>query len=149
MIYLHDYISQNRIIFIDAPDKDGALNALVDAMSASPEILDKEKFRKEMFQREKILSTGIGLHVAIPHVKSDVVKDMIIGIGISKKGIAWDAIDGLPVHYIFMIAGATEQHDAYLRILSKIVLLVKNSKRRDNLLSSQSAADIIAQFTDL
>jgi len=149
MIYLRDYISQNRIIFIDSQDKDGALNALVDSMSSSPEILDREIFRKEIFKREKIVSTGIGLHVAIPHVKSDVVKDLIIGIGICKKGIDWDAIDEQPVHYIFMIAGSTEQHDIYLRILSKIVLLVKNSKRRDNLLNSQSAGDIIAQFTEL
>jgi len=71
-----------------------------------------------MLEREKIVSTGIGMGVAIPHAKLTSVEDFFIAIGILSKGVQWNALDGGPVRLIFMIGGPDDKQTAYLQILS-------------------------------
>lgn len=149
MIYLRQYLDPSHVLFFEEGDKDDVLNRLIDCLISSPNILNGEVFRKEIFKREEIISTGIGLGIAIPHVKIKEVKDITICIGVSKKGIDWGALDNQPVHIVFLIAGAADQHELYLRLLSKIVLVLKNQTRREKLIESKNVDDVIGLFTNL
>ncbi len=149
MIYLKDYLEPNNVLFLDASDKESILDAMINHMCKSPKILNKEVFRKAVYERESILSTGIGLGIAIPHVKIHEVKDIIICIAIVPKGVEWGAIDNKPVKLIFMIAGAEDQHELYLKILSKIVLVLKKKERRESLIAAKSADEVIKHFINL
>lgn len=149
MIYLKDIIKADYVAFLETTDKDATLNELIHLMDNSENILDKEKFREAVFQREQIVSTGIGLGMAIPHVKIKEVADITIGIGIVRKGIDWNAIDNKPVHVVFLIAASDEQHEKYLRILAKIVLVMKNQSRREKLLKAESAEEVISLFENV
>ena len=149
MIYLKDIIKADYVAFLETTDKDATLNELIHLMDNSENILDKEKFREAVFQREQIVSTGIGLGMAIPHVKIKEVADITVGIGIVRKGIDWNAIDNKPVHVVFLIAASDEQHEKYLRILAKIVLVMKNQSRREKLLKAESAEEVISLFENV
>ncbi len=149
MIYLKDYIQTSQIQFLDGMEKKAAIEQMCELMAVSSNIVDKDQFKKSILEREEIVSTGIGLGIAIPHVKIDQVIDMTIGIGICSDGIPWDAIDNKPVKIIIMIAGSKEQHNLYLRILSKFMLVLKKEKRRNQLIEAQSVEDIIALFSEL
>lgn len=149
MIYLNTLVHSDFIAFLDESDKKAALDTLIDLMDTSPNILDKDVFREAIFERESIVSTGIGLGIAIPHVKIKEVRDLTLCVGISKDGIDWNAIDNQPVHVVFLIAGSDEQHEVYLRILAKIVLLLKNRKRREKLIQARTIEEVVALFENI
>ena len=149
MIYLNTLVHSDFIAFLDESDKKAALDTLIDLMDTSPNILDKDVFREAIFERESIVSTGIGLGIAIPHVKIKEVRDLTLCVGISKDGIDWNAIDNQLVHVVFLIAGSDEQHEAYLRILAKIVLLLKNRKRREKLIQARTIEEVVALFENI
>ena len=86
---------------------------------------------------------------AIPHVKISAVQDLTIAVGISKKGIEWEALDGQPVHIVFLIAGSDDQHDLYLRTLSKIVLVLKNKSRREKIVEAEDVGTVIQLFQNI
>ena len=149
MIYLKDYIRTSHIQFLHRAEKTAAIEQMCEMMSNSSNIEDKDRFKKAILEREEIVSTGIGLGIAIPHVKIDQVRDMTIGIGICADGIPWDAIDNKPVKIVIMIAGSKEQHNLYLRILSKFILVLKKEKRRNQLISARSPEEVVALFSEL
>jgi PTS system fructose-specific IIC component len=79
-------------------------------------------------------------------VKVKSVTDLTLAVGISKSGIEWGSLDGKPVHIVFLIAGSEDQHEQYLRILSKIILVLKNENRRKNIIEAKDVQTIIDQF---
>jgi PTS system nitrogen regulatory IIA component len=149
MIYLRDYLKKDRVVFLEETKKEEAIGRLIQTLEDAPEILDNDTFQHDIFEREKIMSTGIGLGIAIPHVKSQAVKDFVVVIGISRKGIPWEALDNQPVHLVFLIGGAADQHQLYLRLLSKIILVLKNEKRRQALGKAEDAEEVISHFGSL
>jgi len=143
---LFDYISVDRIKFLEAGSKKEALEEMAELISSSPVIEDEQDFLEKIFEREKILSTGIGLGIAVPHVKINSVKDFVVAIGVSKKGIPFDAIDGSPVNIIVMIGASERQKDDYVKVLAQVVLILKNDRTRANILKANSPQEIYDIF---
>lgn len=149
MVYVHPLLQVEFIKFIESDRKEDVLRTLIQVISKSPNIVDGDIFQKAVFDREAIMSTGLGLGIAIPHVKIPEVKDLTIAVGISKEGIEWEALDGEPVHIIFLIAGADDQHELYLRTLSKIVLVLKNPERRKKIIAADNVETVIRLFQNV
>ena len=144
MANLSKMLSEDRVVELNSRDKVGALNELVDVMGTATQIVDKEAFRKAIFEREKLLSTGIGLGLAVPHAKMNGVKDIVMAVGRSKEGIAFDAIDGKPVHLLVMIGAAEEQRDTYIKLLAELISLLKDKKNRQRVTVAEGPKEIIA-----
>jgi len=149
MISVQELLNPRFIQFMDAESKADALNTMIDMVSADDNVMDKAAFRRAVLDREAIFSTGIGLGIAIPHVKIREVKNMVIGIGINSNPIDWKSIDSQPVRIIFLIAGSEDQHEMYLRILAKIILVLKNKNRREKLLAASNPQEIMALFQNI
>jgi mannitol/fructose-specific phosphotransferase system IIA component (Ntr-type) len=98
----------------------------------------------EMLRRREALgSTGIGHGIAIPHGRSTAIPDVIIAFGRSDKGIDWEAIDGKPVHLIFLVlAPPQEQNNRYLPILGGLVEMLNDGKQREKLRKIKSFSDL-------
>ena len=77
------------------------------------------------------------------------VKDIVICIGLCKSGVEWGALDDKPVHLIFLMAGAENQHDLYLKLLSKIILVLRKKDRRDKLIAAEKPEEIVSHFLEL
>jgi PTS system nitrogen regulatory IIA component len=93
---------------------------------------------------EKIMSTGIGFGIAIPHARLKSVKEMTFAIGISKKGIDFDSIDSNPVHLVILVAAGEKQHKEYLKLLSSIMTILKKEKIKDRIIDSTDNEEIIS-----
>jgi mannitol/fructose-specific phosphotransferase system IIA component (Ntr-type) len=89
-------LSAERIVDLKSTDRHGALRELCSAIATSKNIGDAKAFQKAILDREAILSTGIGLGLAMPHAKVASVKDFTLAIGRSKAGIEWESLDGAP-----------------------------------------------------
>ncbi|MBI3236208.1 MAG: PTS sugar transporter subunit IIA [Chlamydiales bacterium] len=138
-VTISGYLDPHLVVFLDSVSRDEAIGALVDSLSALGKLHDKESFYRAILEREKIVSTGIGLSVAIPHAKLKNYPDFFIAVGIQKKtGIEWNALDNAPVHLVFLIGGPENRQTEYLKILSHLTLAIKNEERRKKLLQAKT-----------
>lgn len=148
---LSEIIKEENVVFLETGEMINTIDILVENAFEFDKIKNKELFKKAILEREDIVSTGIGLGVALPHVKLKEIEDFFIIVGINKDGIDWDAIDRNPVGIVFLIGGPEKEDSQkeYLQIISRLMLLIKNKDRRVALLSSTSKkeiADIFEKF---
>lgn len=148
MIKIFNYLNPKLVTFIGVETRDEALSALVEVASASGKIEDKATFFRAIVDREEIVSTGIGLGVAIPHSKLSSYNDFFIAMGILKKGVDWHSLDGAPVRIVFLIGGPDDKQTEYLQILSGLTVAIKDEERRKKMLTLNSADAIIELFKD-
>jgi len=146
MIYVKDYLDEKYVWFLDPAPKQTVLETMAQGLSAAPQITDSKAFQEAVLEREALMSTGLGLGMAIPHVKIDSVKEITLGVGIVRGGTDWDALDGKPVQLVFLFAAGADQHQRYLQLLSKVILVMKNKSRRESLMKAQSVEDVLQLF---
>jgi len=83
------------------------------------------------------MSTGIGMGIAVPHVRLASVTGPVMCAGICRYPLAdYESLDGEPIRLIFMIAAGQHQHTEYLKLLSSLSLRFKNEKLRNALMSA-------------
>lgn len=140
------YMNPQLVAFITATTRDEALHELVHRIKQVGSIDNEETFFKAIIEREKIVSTGIGMGVAIPHAKLPSYDQFFIAIGLLKKPVEWDALDGAPVRIVFMIGGPDDKQTEYLQILSSLTQAIKNEDIRKKLLTIQEPATMIELF---
>ena len=148
MVKVADYIDQERIFFLDkGVAKSEVLSLLIDSINSNANIIDTAQFRADVYERESLMSTGIGLGIAIPHCKSTAVKKMVIAIAIAKEPFEYNALDGKPVQFVVMIAAGKDQYKEYLTLLSKIAFLLKNRQKRERVIAATSSEEIYTLFS--
>ncbi|NGX45342.1 MAG: PTS system fructose-specific EIIABC component [Chlamydiae bacterium] len=148
-VTISKYLDEQLVVFLKAESQSQALEGLIDRLDACGKLQDKEPFKQAIVARERLVSTGIGIGVAIPHAKLEGYENFFIAIGIQKSpGIEWNSLDGMPVNIIFMIGGPENRQTEYLRILSLLTHAIKNEERRKQLLKAVSAEEVLAVFQD-
>lgn len=141
---LTHYFDARLIYFMHPRSKEEALQFLVDEVSHLKHLPDTPRFYQTLLDREKIVSTGIGMGVAIPHAKISSYTHFFIAVGVLAKAIDWSSIDGAPVRIIFLIGGPDDKQTEYLKILSSLTTAIRNETLRKKILSSTSSEEIIA-----
>ena len=148
ILKVSDMIDESFIIDLKSENKEDALNELLDVICQSPLITDCKTFRKEIFKREKLMSTGIGYEIAIPHARHKTVTDFVIALGRKKDGLEYASIDDKPVKLIFLIGASDKQDKDYIRLLSRLVLRLKNRDFILNLLNAKSSAEMYRSIVE-
>ncbi len=128
--------------------KDDVIQELITLINKTGEITDLNEFKKTILEREQLETTGIGDGIAIPHGRTDSVKQLVIAFGRSAEGVDFQSLDSNPAHLFFMIASPQNASGVYLRVLAKISRLLKNYDFRSALRNAKSAAEIIQIFTE-
>lgn len=147
-----DSISQvldpELVVFMKVTERNQALQLLVEAAEREGKLFDKTAFFEAIMKREHLVSTGIGMGVAIPHAKLEGFDDffMVIGIQQGADGIEWEALDGSTVRLIFMIGGPPDRQTDYLKILSRLTMAIKEESRRQGLIQCQKSSEVIEWF---
>jgi len=144
-----DYVSESDVVFLEGLDRENATKQLIDKAAESGHVPDAEGFSRAIFEREAILSTGVGQGVAVPHAKVAGIEEFFVVIGISSTPVEWDAPDKQPVRIVFLIGGPENQQTRYLQILAKAMLVVKNEALRRRLFRAESSADVMTTFSGL
>lgn len=147
-IEVSNYIDEEMILDIEPTSKEQALEMLIEVMRMSPKIKDINQFRQAIFSRENLMSTGIGYGLAIPHARLKSIDDFVIGILRCKEGINYESIDDKPVRIIFMIGASETQDKDYIRLLSKIMIRLKDKELLDKLLHVETSKDIYTLITE-
>jgi len=89
------------------------------------------------------MSTGLGLGLAVPHVRFSGVKSPIVIAGIQPAGISdYESLDGNPVNIVIMIIVGENQHKQHIRLLSMIASRLKDNDLKQALLSAKNGDEI-------
>ena len=141
------YITKNQIILdLKAQTKDEVLETMLKQfveLGLVPGEM-QEDVLSALKERESLTSTGLGYGVALPHVKTDAVGLINIVFARSVHGVEFEALDGNPVQFLFMILAPTKVSDDYLKILSTMSALMKDARVRRRLAEAKSAEDVLS-----
>jgi len=141
---LNRFLKKDLIHIGNEGSKRDMLERLIRIIDTEKLIHDIDVLRSSIFYREELMSTGIGLGVAVPHARIKGLDDSIISVGINKEGIKdYDSIDGIPVKIVIMIISGEKQHREYLKLLAQIVNIIKKPLVIDELLIASNGEEVI------
>lgn len=142
---LSKYLNAKNVRFLSVNSREEALKQLTDALASSHTIEEKEPFYRALIKREQLVSTGIGMGVALPHAKFPEYEDFFIAIGIQRgsEGIEWDSLDGSLVRIVLLIGGPDYKQNDYLKLLSQITAVIKDPQRRRGLYQAADEREVI------
>lgn len=137
---------------LEATTKEAALKELLAAAMAAGAFPAKaqKSLHKRLADREAIGSTGLGNTVAVPHVKGDEVARTTLVLARCKTGLEWQAIDGRPVHTIFLLVSPASEPESHLQCLRWIASLARNADFRRFLHEAKDPAamrDLLREMT--
>ncbi|MFB0527697.1 MAG: PTS sugar transporter subunit IIA [bacterium] len=145
---ISDYLREDMIcLHLKATGKEEAIRELGSFIRKAKEISNYEMFYKDVLEREKLTTTGIGEEVAIPHARTDAVSGFVIAFGKSEKGVEFGSLDGKKARLLFLMGTPkTAGLDEYLVLLAHLTRLLKQQSFRESLLKAGSPAEIIDIF---
>ena len=138
-----DLLKENSIkINANAETKEEAISTLVSLHEKCGNIQNASQFKQEILDREALGTTAVGMEVAIPHAKSQVVKSPALSAITSQNGVDYDAPDGNPCKLIFMIA-ATTDGDVHLEVLARLMQLLMDEDFTAKLKTAKTSAEFL------
>lgn len=146
---ISDILSENVIeVGLKVTDKDDAISKIISIGARSNKILDLEKVTQVIFERERLVSTGVGKGFAIPHGKTDLISDIVAAFAILKNPIDFDSIDGEPVSFIFLLIGKESLLNTHIKLLSRISRLMNKDEFREKLLQLKTKDQVLNLFKE-
>jgi fructose-specific phosphotransferase system IIA component len=141
-------ILEERFVAAQLPGttKDQIIDAMIDLIAQSPKVADKAKVRTAVFDREQIMSTGVGNGFAIPHGKTDAVTDVVAAFAVTAEPIDYQSLDNRPVRLVFLLVGKESMVGPHIKLLSRISRLMNKEEFRNKLLSAGSHQEILDVF---
>lgn len=129
---------------LEVKDKTDALNKMVDLLAKNGKVQDRITLGSVILERERLMSTGIGNGVALPHGKTNVVDRSMAALATLASPIDFDALDDKPVSIILLLVGTEGNVGVHLRLLSRISRMVGSEQFRTALLNARSTEDVMA-----
>ncbi len=143
-MYLSDMINKNLILLnLNSKEKKTIIEEIAGLFYQEKVIKDKNSFVDAIKKREGIESTAIGEGVAIPHGKSEGVKELKVAFARSSEGVDFKSLDKKSVHLIFMIAAPLAAKVEYLQCVAKIARLLKSKSLKEKLLSAENSKEVM------
>jgi fructose-specific phosphotransferase system IIA component len=140
------YHEDNIKVGLDPADKEALLQTIVADLDAKGFIMDRDQVVKDVLEREKVMSTGIGDGVAIPHAYTDGVEKLVAGFYRTKGDVDFEALDQNRVDLFFIILGPKESRRNHIKVLAKISRLLNHSDFREDLRSAADTEAVLNVF---
>lgn len=142
-----DILTEDLVrVDLEGTTKEEIINAMIDLVATQPKVLDREKVRRAIFEREKIMSTGVGSGFAIPHGKTDAVSDIVAAFAITAQPIDYQSLDDQPVRLVFLLVGRDNMVGPHIKLLSRISRLMNNEDFRKQLLEAKTPKEVLEIF---
>ena len=116
-----------------ATERDEVIAELVDGLIGARAATKamRDELISLIIDREQHGSTGFGKGVAVPHVKHEKIKKMAAAIGVSQRGVDFNALDKAPVYGIVLLLSPKDKPDEHLQAMENIFSnLQKDTFRR-------------------
>ena len=144
---IQDVLNKNVMLFdLQATDKEGVINEMVQSLVDNGVVTDFEIFKAGIMNREAQTSTGLGDGIAMPHSKNEAVKEATVLFAKSNKGVDYASLDGQPTDLFFMIAAPEGANDTHLAALAELSKYLMKPGFADKLRQASTPDQVIAAF---
>lgn len=144
---LSDFLYPEACIMdLKARNKEAAIRELAAVLQPSGNVKDTNDFIKQVMERERLSSTGIGNRIAVPHATSKSVEGLVVAIGRCVEGFDYQSKDGEKVRLVFLLGHNPEDIGTYLKFLASLARLLNDSMFRKELMSASTAESLIEVF---
>lgn len=114
----------------------------------------EERVRAALIAREDLASTGVGMNVAIPHVKVEGLEEAVFSLAVSKDGVEWQAVDGAPVNIVFTVLRPEDRTDNYdpdehLSMMRWVAKLARDPDFRAFALQARTKAELVGLLKEM
>lgn len=135
-------LTEHIILPLNAKQRDGAIKELIAMLAEKDLVTDVEQAYAAVLEREKLMTTGVGNGIGIPHCKDKSCPNFAVALGIQPKGIKFESIDKKDVKIVFLLVGPENNPGMHIKLLSRISRLMSNEELRQSILKSKNAQKI-------
>ena len=147
---VYNLLSPEMVILeLESVSRDDVIQELVDLLKKRNKISKEKELKEKLLQREELGSTAIGDGVAIPHCKMIGVKNPIVMLCISKRGVDFHSLDGAPAHLFFLVVSSPDNPSVNLQILAAVAHLVRKSERvKERIMEAENVSTVLEVIRD-
>jgi fructose-specific phosphotransferase system IIA component len=144
-------IFQENTILADlqATTREQVIDEMIQLLNQAGVLSDAAAYKKAIYAREKLSSTGIGFGIAIPHAKCSAVSEARVAVGISRQGIDYGDEENEKVRLVFMIAVGDADDDLHLRTLASLSRRLIDPVFRNHLSACCNSSEILHILHDI
>ncbi len=131
---------------LESSEKSEVIRELVDVLLEAGLIEDAEAALDVVIKREESGSTGLGMGIAVPHAKTDMVPEFTLALGVAPEGIDFDSLDGQPAKLFFLILVPPNMPGPHSDALMEIARISMNTSLLNTLCAARSAEEVLEAF---
>ena len=136
------------ILDLESTTKETAIHELITRAEAFHGVSNARTLERSILAREATMTTGFGRGVAISHGESADINHLAVALGISSDGVEYDAMDGKPVHIIFLVVNPVGDRAEYLDVLATLTALLRQTDVRNRLRRCACVEDVESTLRD-
>ncbi|MCB9914399.1 MAG: PTS sugar transporter subunit IIA [Planctomycetes bacterium] len=156
MSYWKEFKPKSCSINLKAETKVEALAEIVDNMIKADALEEglRESAVTALERREELASTGVGMGVAIPHVKLPGLTRVVCTLSVHKDGVDWNAVDGEAVHLFFAVlrperAGDEHDPERHLEMMTWIARLAREADFRRFARAARNKTELVELLKEM
>ena len=137
-------LTKNTVsLHLKGTTKEEIISEMLDILVSAGKIHDKQVALACVLDREKKMSTGIKHGIALPHGKTDCVKELVACIGVSDEPVDFGSLDKKPARIFIMTLSPLNKAGPHLQFLSQVSSLLKSELMRDKFLKAKTQDELI------
>jgi mannitol/fructose-specific phosphotransferase system IIA component (Ntr-type) len=148
--FLSDYLKLSSVVFdLKAQDKVQALDELCDVLAKQKFIANKKLILTRLIDRERLETTAIGDHVALPHARVDTGGEVAVAVGRSEKGIEFDSVDNKKVHLVILVVWNPSIPGLFNHLFAGLAKFLRRSDFRHRAFQAKDKADLYKVLSEI
>jgi len=120
------------------------ITELVDMLAFRGKLLNRDEVLADVFEREKIMSTGMQNGIALPHAKTGGTSDLAVAVGIKKEGVDFESVDGEKSRLFILVASPKKISGPHVQFLAAIGAVLEDSDTRQKVIDARSPQEAAA-----
>jgi mannitol/fructose-specific phosphotransferase system IIA component (Ntr-type) len=118
------------------------ITELVDMLAARGRLLDRDMALADVLEREKAMSTGMQYGIALPHGKTEGVRELAVGVGIKRQGVDFDSLDGEKSRLFIIVVSPRRISGPHVQFLAAVGAVLQDEKIREAVISAGSREEV-------
>ncbi len=148
--HFSEFLKPSQIVYdLKAKEKVQAIEELLSVLYKEKLIKNKKLLLTRLIDRERLDSTAIGEHVAVPHARVDTGGDIAVAVGRSEKGIDFDSIDKKKVHLIILIVWNPSLPGLFNHLFAGLARFLRKPEFRKKLFEANSKAELFKILSEI
>ena len=144
-----DLIATNVVrVPLKSKTKTEVIRELIDVLDKTGKLSDAESAFKAVIARENMGSTGLEKGIAVPHAKTDKVKNLTLAIGIAPEGVDFDSLDGEPSKLFFLLLAQPSQSGPHIEALAEIARITRSQSFCRLLVNAKTPEEVVELFKE-